>query len=202
MRKIAIMLVGLLACGVISAQNNTIGKASEGLKENWDFRAYFVNPMQFGDHSLAKAHDNYIGYGLNLGMVSYDNFSFHAGWEFVPYKVTDFTKIGNIEQTNYTSLYGAIKYKLTVVKNVELYPAIGFGYAVLKQRGYGRKFGHQDGTEFRLGFTANYRISKQVSFFIGTHYIYNTFEIATNEDYRDFFGKANQIQIAAGIQLD
>jgi hypothetical protein len=202
MKKLLFIVIGLLAYVGASAQNEPVKKTSEGLKEDWDFRAYVLYPIQFGDHSLAQAHEASGGFGLNLGAVSYNNFSFYAGLDAAYYQVSDQTIIGNIENTNYTSIYGAFKYKLPVAKNIELYPAAGFGYAILKQRGYGRKFGHQDGTEFRIGFTANYRISKQVSLFLGTHYIYNRFEIATNSAYQDFFGKANQLQISLGIQLD
>ena len=201
-KKIVFACLSFLVYGVASAQNDSIKKAPEGLKEDWTFRVYLVYPIQFGDHSLADAHSANPGLGLTLGAFSYRNFSLFAGCEFLQYKVTDYTKIGNIDRTNYSAFFGTIVYKLPVSKKIELYPDLGLGYVVLKQRGDGRKFGHQDGTEFRIGFTANYRVSKKTSFFIGAHYIYNTFEIATNEAYQDYFGKANQIQVSAGIQLD
>jgi hypothetical protein len=201
MKKTATIICLLAYCAVFS-QDVEKAKAPEGIKDDWDFRAFMIYPVQFGDHSLAKAHDHSLGFGLSLSPVSYNGFSLNAGWEFVSYDVTDKTKIGNIENSNYTSLYGAIKYKLQVSKSIEFYPAIGFGYAILKQRTKNTKFGHQDGTEFRLGLTGNYRISKVVSFFLGAHFIHNRFEINTNEDYQKFFGQANQLQLSAGIQLD
>jgi hypothetical protein len=201
MRRIATIICVLAYCASFSQETEKTKKTAK-IENDWDFRAYTIYPIQFGDHSLAKAHDHSLGFGLSLSPVSYHGFSFSAGWEYVSYDVTDHLLVGNFENSNYTSLFGSIKYKLPVSKSIEFYPAIGFGYAVVKQRTKNTKFGSQDGTEFRLGFTGNYRVSKVVSFFLGAHFIYNRFEINTNEDYQKFFGQANQLQISAGIQLD
>jgi hypothetical protein len=197
MRKL-LMTVVLLAQGAVFAQQSFF----EQIKEDWDFRAYGLYPIRFGDNALAKAHETGGGYGVNVSPFSYKNFSLSAGLEVTFNEVTDPSKIGNIEYANTTSLFGMLKYKWPVSKQFEIYPDAGFGYVILKQIGEGRRFGHQDGVEFRLGFTTNYRVSKTVSFFIGARYIYSHYEVATNAEYQKFFSRANQLQLSAGIQLD
>ena len=177
-------------------------KEKNGLRDEWNARFFMFHPMQFGDHALAEAHSATIGLGANLGLLSYGNFNLYAGWDYVQYKVTDKTMVGNITNSNYHALYGAVKYKFAASKQWEFYPDLGYGYAIIKQRSGRTKFGHQDGAELRLGFTANFKVSSNTSFFIGTHYIHNEFEIKTNGQYEKFFGQANQLQISAGIQLD
>jgi len=194
-------LVGLLGAVMMSAQE-TADNAGEGFRIDWNFRAYGIYPIQLGDHSLAKAHDANIGYGLNMGFVSYDNFSLYGGLEFVKYDVTDRARIGNIENSNYTSVYGAVKYKIAVADNIALYPAIGLGSTVIKQRTRNKFFGEQDGTELRLGLSANYSVSERWSLFLGTHFIYSRLQINTSPEYEKFFGQANQLQLSVGIQFE
>ena len=118
MRKITTIICSLV-CVAVFSQDAEKTKVPEKITDDWDLRAYAVYPIQFGDHSLAKAHDNSVGFGLSFSPVSYAGFSLNAGWEFVSYEVTDKPIVGNFENSNYTSLFGSIKYKLPISKTIE-----------------------------------------------------------------------------------
>jgi hypothetical protein len=92
--------------------------------------------------------------------------------------------------------------RLGTGKEDTLFPDIGFGYVIVKLKSDERKFGSQDGTEFRLGTTANYYVSKSASFFLGVRFIHTSLEVNTNNAYENYFGQANQVQFSAGIKFD
>jgi hypothetical protein len=188
----------MLATAALSAQKDR----PEGFNADFSFGIFGIYPVQFGDHALAKAHDSRGGAGITLGLVSYDNFSLYGGIEGTVYKVTNEEMIGDINNSNYTSAYGAVSYDLSLPNKIHLFPDIGYGYAIVKLKSDDRKFGSQDGSEFRLGTTANYYISKSASLFLGVHFIYTSLEVSTNGAYENYFGQANQVQFSAGIKFD
>lgn len=164
-------------------------------------RGYVFYPIQFGHHSLAEAHDPNVGFGVSLAFVRYKEFRLSAGFEAVKYKVTDFTKVGNIKNSNYNSVYAAISYDIPIGKKFCIYPDLGYGYVNVYQKSGSQNFGHQNGNEYRVGIVGNYRIDRTVSFFAGAHFIHTALDINTNPEYEKFFGQAEQIQICLGIQI-
>jgi hypothetical protein len=188
----------MLATAILSAQKDR----PEGFNADFSFGIFGIYPVQFGDHALAKAHDSQGGAGITLGLLSYNNFSLYGGIEGTVYKVTDEEMIGDIEKSNYTSVYGAISYDWALANKIHLFPDIGYGYAIVKLKSDDRKFGSQDGTEFRVGTTANYYISKSASLFLGVHFIHTSLQVNTNTAYENYFGQANQVQFSAGIKFD
>ncbi len=169
---------------------------------DWGMKAYLFQPIQFGDHALAKAHDAELGFGANLNLFSYGDFRFYAGFDLVKYLVTDHQIIGNYRNSNYRSFYVAVSYDAEVTPKFHLFPVLGVGDAALSFRDTGTSFGHQDGTEYRFGLTGNYYLTKNCSLFLGAHFIHNTFDIHTNEDFHSFFGSADQMQLSFGVQID
>lgn len=165
------------------------------------FRFQLFRPIPFGDHSLSKAHSANVGYGLSLDLVQYKNFRIGTGYDFSQYTVTDFTKVGNIKNSNYSSFYGSIRYDIPIHSDFVIQPNIGFGSVNINQKTRKRSFGDQTGTEYRIGFLTDYKLNQSFSVFLGIHYIHSIFNVNTSAEYQNYFGKAQQLQVAIGIKI-
>lgn len=161
----------------------------------------FFKPIQFGNHSLAESHESSFGAGISIYTFEYKNFRIGSGFDFSRYTITDFQKMGNITNSNYTSFYGTICYDLPVNSHIILQPNFGVGSAKLHQKTGRRSFGYQYGTELRFGLVGNYKINKTISGFVGAQYIQTYFRLKTAPEFEKFFGQAQQIQLSIGIKL-
>ena len=192
----AIYILALFVSSIAFAQDSTRFE----INGVWKFQLLY--PVPFGDNALAKAYDNDLGFGIELGLFKYSNFRLGGGYNIVQYKVANRQLIGNIRNANYTSVYGNVSYEHRLSEKISVIPDIGYGFAQLVQRSSSQSFGKQDGNELRIGLNGNYNFTKFSSVFIGLHFIHTSLDINTSPEYEKFFGKMNQVQFAVGLAFD
>ncbi|NMH29114.1 hypothetical protein [Flavobacterium silvaticum] len=165
-------------------------------------RAYVFYPLATGNNTLAKAHRENPGIGINMSFVSIYNFHIGAGYHYTQYLVTDRALAGNFRHSNYWGLYPFVSYELPVHKYASIWPEAGLGYAKIKQTYSGERVSNQEGAEFRLSLFADYRFSRYFSIYTGANYIYSKMRIAANPEIRDFYGSLSQLQFCLGFQFE
>lgn len=172
------------------------------VKFDAQLRFQILYPIQFGDYALSKAFHSNPGIGINMSFFNVKNFKIGAGYNIEFYKVTDKQTMGNFNTSNYSSVFATVNYELKMAEKVSIYPNLGVGYAMLKQKSNGSNFGKQDGTEYRAGFITDYKFNKTLSLFFGANYIYSKFKINTAPEYEKFFGNSQKIQLSIGLQIE
>lgn len=187
--------------------------AQETKKESWQsgnyvkfdvqLRVYLVQPIQFGNHALSKAHEARPGAGINMSFLNIQNFKIGGGYNFESYKIIDKQMMGNFNYSNYSSIFGNVNYEIEVAKNISFHPNIGIGYAFLRQKTAGvLHIQPQEGVEYRIGFVTDYKFNKTFSLFCGANYIYSKYEINTAPEYEKYFGNSQKLQLSIGIQIE
>ena len=199
MKKSILILFFLMVCSVFAQTQET--------KKNFKFepsgRIKFIDAVQFGNHSLAKAHDYSYGLGISLSFFNYKNLRFSPGFDRVEYRVTDHALVGNFAKTIYNSINGTFLYEVPIGKRFSLLPDLGIAYVKIAQKNGGLKsYGAQEGNELRAGFNADYKVDKLLSVFVSAQYIYTYLRIKTDPAYVDFYGKANQLQLSIGLKIN
>ena len=197
MKKIIILLLVVFSQNIF-AQNKP---KSESVFSDSYLRLYAILPNQFGEHSLAKAHSPRVGVGGSLYLVKYYNFRLGGGLEFVSYSVTDKSKIGEINNSNYSNYFISVAYDYKINKNILLQPIIGYGDVDIKLKTVDKKFTNQNGNEFRIGSIIDYKLNNTFCAFLSLQYIYTSIDINTNSAYKDYFGKAQQFQVSLGFKI-
>jgi len=196
-------ILTLLLLVAISA----LGQEKEAQKKKDFFfepsgRIKLIYPMQFGEHSLSEAHNANVGAGWNLSFFNYKNFRFSPGLDWVQYDVTDHALVGNFSTTNYTSANGTISYEVPLTSKISVLPDVGLGYVYISQRSSGRYFGAQEGNEVRAGMTADFKTNRLLTVFFSARYIHSNLNMATNEQFQNYYDSADQIQLALGLKIN
>lgn len=193
-------LLLLLYSGFIFAQNDT-KTAKPELEFKVNTRFQLLQPIQFGNTALAKAHKPKIGVSAQMNLLDYQNFKAGFGFDFVTYAITDKQIIANLSESKYTSAYILISYEYKLNEKICITPNIGYGSASLELGSRGSRFGKQNGNEIRIGGILDYKIGRTAYVFGGINYVTNTFDVETAPEYKSFFSKANQIQLSLGIRF-
>lgn len=196
MKKYTLFLIFIY--GTITAQTNA-------KKDDIEFepivRFTVFQPIQFGDHSLSKDHSSRIGFGSSLSLASYINFKIGVGFDIVRYTITNKSNVGNINNSDYSSIYGFIAYDKKINSKFSIIPVIGYGDVLINLTSNSRKFGRQGGKELRLGSFLDYNINNTLAAFVGVHYIHTSLKVATNAEIEKYYNQANQIQISIGLKI-
>lgn len=195
-----ICLIAFLCSGILIAQTEEQPKKPE-LEFKVNVRLLFVRPIQFGNTALAKAHESDGGFSGHLNLLDYNGFKAGAGFDWIGYQITDKQMVANLSTSKYSSIYFLLGYEYKPTDKIRITPNIGYGSATLDLGSRGSRFGGQEGTEFRIGGFFDYKIGKSSYASAGITYITNTFEVETAPEYKDFFSKANQIQLSLGFRF-
>lgn len=198
--KNSICLVLLICSGVVFAQKETNTTKSE-LEFKVNARFQLLQPFQFGNTALAKAHEAKIGISAQMNILDFQHFKAGFGFDFVSYKITDGQMIANLSTSKYTSAYLLLSYEYKLNQKILITPNLGYGSANLDLGSRSSRFGSQDGNEIRIGGILDYKIGRSAYAFVGINYITNTFDIETAAEYKAFFSKANQLQLSLGIRF-
>lgn len=193
-------LIAVFCSGIIVAQTEKKPKKAD-LEFKVNTRLQLVRPIQFGNTALSKAHSSDVGFSGHLNLLDFNGFKAGAGFDWITYQITDKQLIGNLNTSKYSSFYMLLSYEYKLTQKILITPNIGYGSADLDLGSRNGRFGGQDGTEFRLGAFFDYKIGKSTYAFAGVTYITNTFEVETAPEYKDFFSKANQIQLSLGFRF-
>src|SRR5690606_14712037 len=109
-----------------------------------------------------------------------------AGIEVAQYDVTDISLVGNFSTGNVGYLFGELKYKFPVTKNISLNPKLSMGYTWMQQLTGHKDFGMTEGIAYTIGITADYRIYKRFRVFTGIDYRLSIMNMDTDPEYESF----------------
>ena len=172
------------------------------VKFDAQLRIYLLQPIQFGNNALSKAHDSKPGVGINMSFLNIQNFKIGAGYNFESYKITDKEIMGNFNYSNYSSVFANVNYETKITENISFHPNVGIGHVFLKQKSPSVHFKPQEGVEYRIGFVTDYKFNNTVSLFFGANYIYSKYKINTAPEYEKFFGNSQKLQLSIGLQIE
>lgn len=167
-----------------------------------DFSLYAIIPSNFGDNYLSKANKPNIGLGANFDFIQLKHFNVGMGYEHINYSTTDITRAGNINTTRNSSFFGLLGYEIKLSNNFNLHPYLGIGSVKLKFKSGDKNFGHQNGTNFRIGFNTNYKLSHSIFAFAGVSYVSSKYVINTTPEFVSFYDNSKTIQLNIGVKID
>ncbi|MBF4471278.1 outer membrane beta-barrel protein [Flavobacterium sp. HJJ] len=195
--KYSILLI--LFCLKISYGQEKKTKALVNFKP--EFSQYAIIPFNFGDNYLAKANKSNVGLGTNFSFLQVQHFKLGMGYDYIFYSITDLSKAGNVGSSRYNSFYGTLAYEIKLSNELYLQPYLGLGSINLNFKNGNRSFGHQTGTDFRIGFNFDYRLNKIISAFTGIGYVSSKYDINTAPEFVSFYDNSKMLQINIGIKL-
>jgi hypothetical protein len=196
--KYSILLI--LFCLNLSYGQEKKTKTSLILKP--EFSLYAIVPNNFGDNYLAKTNKPVIGIGANYNFIQVQHFKLGMGYDYISYSITDISKGGNIGSSRYNSVYGLLGYEIKLSNKFNLQPYLGLGLVKLNFKSGNRSFGHQTGTDFRIGCNVNYKLDKTVSAFVGLGYVSTNYDVKTAPEFVSFYDNSKMLQINIGIKIN
>lgn len=167
-----------------------------------EFSLYAIVPNNLGDNYLAKANKPHTGIGTNFNFIQVQHFKLGMGYDYIYYSITDVTKAGNIESSRYNSFYGTLAYETRLSKQFYFQPYLGMGSVKLNFKSGDRSFGHQTGTDFRIGFNIDYKLDNTISAFAGIGYVSTKYEIKTAPEFISFYDNSKMLQINIGLKIN
>lgn len=196
--KYSILLI--LFCLKLSYGQEKKQKITISFKPEFSF--YAIVPNNFGENYLAKANKSETGIGTTFSFMKVQDFKLGMGYDYIYYAITDVTKAGNISSSRYNSFYGSLAYEIKISKKFYLQPYIGIGAVNLNFKSKDRSFGHQTGTDFRIGFNVDYKLDKTISAFAGIGYIITKYDINTAPEFISFYDNSKMLQINIGLKIN
>jgi len=107
-----------------------------------------------------------------------------------------------VRRSAYHSVFAEIQYTIGREDGFCLKPSVGAGGSILYfNNGFNDRFGKQEGTDLRAGLTADWAIFKHFSLFLTAHYVRSNIDVDTSQEFRDFYSKANSVQVGMGIVI-
>ncbi|WP_417212995.1 hypothetical protein [Bizionia sp.] len=194
-------LIVILLCPVfVFAQENRRTEFESEFEPRPEFYIYMINHNNFGDNYLSEANDpNFLGVGLQINAFKAYNFKIGIGGEYMEYTVTNKTLGGNINKSFYYAAYLKLQYEIDFKDSWAVEPLIGIGRTRIHQKSGSKDFDDFYGTAFYIGSNLLYKFTDHVAVYLGAYYNYTQFDVKTAAAYKDFFQKANQIQVQLGL---
>lgn len=203
--KKPISLLILIVHAFIFAQEAPEKALKEAEKtESFSFKpqiySYVSHHMNHGYNFLADGHEaDFVGFGLQINIVKYNNIKFGIGWEFNDYEVTNPSTIGNIQNSSYFAMFSKIQYQWDILNRWSVEPYLGAGATKIQQKYNNSNNDSFYGMALYAGFNVTFKINPHMSFFTGFNYNNLRFNIDTNKQWEDYFNKVNQTQIQLGL---
>jgi hypothetical protein len=172
------------------------------LKFHFESRVSAILPFNVGNNYLAKSNEASLGVNLSFNFIKMYNFKFGGGYDFIPYSITDVSTGGNINSSRYNSIFANLAYEIPIFKKVNLEPNIGIGSSKINLKSGNQRFGHQTGTDFRIGFNLDYELNDYFAFFMGTAYVKTKYDVNTSPEFVSFYDNSSLIQINIGMKFN
>lgn len=155
-----------------------------------------------GDNYLAKGHSNpAIGIETGLQIVSFKKINTGFGIKRTSLNVTDKSIGGNIDRTNINSIHGFLSYDLLKINKFNIIPEIQFGGIELKQKGYGKSFGEQNGNFYNFSVNVNYDINKYLHPYLKIGFTNYALKVNTTDEFKSYFNQSNSLNLTIGLQI-
>ncbi|RZJ70213.1 hypothetical protein [Flavobacterium sp.] len=184
------------------------GKPKEDMRTTRTFsgipqgRFYYLYPIHFGDQQFAKAYDVSFGYGINLSPLRYKNFRLNLGFERTLYKVVDHSRVAEpVDISTYQSFFTEVSYGLGSEAKFCVKPSVGIGFSNFYLKTGSGRFGSQEAVDFRSGLTADWAVLNHLSLFLTAHYVRSNIDVDTAGEFREYYSKANSVQLGLGIVI-
>ena len=94
-----------------------------------------------------------------------------------------------------------VNYPIQVAPKFTLTPVSAIGFLEFSQRETSIRYSHQGGLNYRLGFSADYELNKEMDVFLGLDYIYTKFQLSANPEISDYYGRSKNLQLSVGIKF-
>jgi hypothetical protein len=172
------------------------------LKFHFESRLSAIVPINLGNNYLAKSNDANAGVTIHFNFIKMSNFKLGGGYDYIPYSITDISTGANINSSRYNSIYASLAYEIPIMKKMNLEPYIAIGSSKLNLKSGSQSFGHQTGTDFRIGFNLDYALNNYFAFFIGTAFVKTKFDVNTSPEYISFYDNSSLIQINIGMKFN
>ena len=172
------------------------------VKFHFESRLNAILPINLGNNYLAKSNEASLGVALSFNFIKMYNFKLGGGYDFIPYSITDVSTGGNINSSRYNSIYAGLAYEIPIIKKVNLEPYIGIGSSKINLKSDNQSFGHQTGTDFRIGFNLDYELNDYFAFFMGTAFVKTKFDVNTSPEFVSFYDNSSLIQINIGMKFN
>lgn len=192
-----IVLILLLCTQLLFSQEK-----KQLLKFHFESRLSVIVPINLGNNYLSKSNEANAGGTVFFNLIKMSNFKLGGGYDYIPYSITDVTTGANINSSRYNSIYANLSYEIPIIKKINLEPHIGIGSSKLNLKSGSRSFGHQTGTDFRIGFNLDYAFDDYFAVFIGTAFVKTKFDVNTAPEYVSFYDNSSLIQINIGMKFN
>jgi len=196
-------LLFLLGMGVVTTP--TYGQEKEATNKviwlrNTSF--YFTNSFYFGDNMIADSHRLHnMGADVQLGIVRYKQVGLTLFAGFTRLKVNDTQMIGAVTSSRETKGGGTIFYQWDVTAKSTLKPEIGIYDISFISSGVGVNIESMSGTGLLIGANYQYNVEKGFRAVVGLHYHWNDYNVQTASQYKNYFERAQYIQLSVGFNF-
>lgn len=200
--KKAIQLVGLVMCmGLSSIQTQAQDSKDKVIwLRNTSF--YFTNSFYFGDNMMADAHRVHnMGADVKLGIVRYKNVGVALFAGFTKLKVVDTQMIGLVTSSQQIKGGATLFYQLDITPNSTFKPEFGIYDLSFTSKGEYIDIKSMSGTGMLVGTEYQYNVSKNFRGVVGLHYHWNKYNVHTPKEYKNYFERANYIQLSVGFNF-
>ncbi|WP_294822073.1 hypothetical protein [uncultured Flavobacterium sp.] len=202
MKKIISIL--LLFIGTLSYSQDTLMKPMAPKMPDTPMEhvsIYAILPGAVGNNVLARANKGKSGFGIAVTFFEHKKLHIMGLYEFMHYEVTDPSLAANVEYTNLANYGLQVLYKIPVAERLAVNPKFSASYMTLNQRANGTSYGKQEGFGLSAGFDTDFKIARGLRIFAGLGYAWSFPKTNTNEEFKSFFGKLQQLNIQFGIKL-
>jgi hypothetical protein len=172
------------------------------LKFHFESRISAILPINLGDNYLAKSNEASLGVALYFNFIKMSNFKLGGGYDYIRYSITDISTGGNINSSRYNSIFVNLAYEIPILKKINLEPNIGIGSSKINLKSGNQSFGHQTGTDFRIGFNLDYELNDYFAFFMGTAFVKTKYDVNTSPEFVSFYDNSSLIQINIGMKFN
>jgi len=172
------------------------------LKFHFESRLSTIIPINLGNNYLSKSNDANAGGAIHFNFVKINNFKLGGGYDYISYSISDVSTGGNIKWSRYNLIYASLAYEIPIIKKVNFEPYIGIGSSKLNLESDNQSFGHQTGTNFRIGINLDYELNNYFAFFIGTAFVKTKFDVNTSPEFVSFYDNSSLVQINIGIKFN
>lgn len=203
MKKVLLILLvlpSLLFSQANEEKDNTKQEVEQTFFYKPQFYIYVNHHNNSGNNFLADGHDaDFVGAGLQINFVKFYNIKFGLGWEYHNYEVTNYSTLGNINNTDYFAVFGKFQYQWDILKHWSIEPYLGIGASRIEQSYLSSESDDFFGMNLYAGLNITFKITPHISIFTGANYNSIRYRVNTNEQWEDYFNKINQTQILLGL---
>ncbi|MGG5507646.1 MULTISPECIES: hypothetical protein [unclassified Myroides] len=163
---------------------------------------FFGNSFYFGDNMIADSHRLHnMGAEIKLGIAKYKNVGLTLFTGFTTLKVDDTRMIGEVNSSKEVKGGASVFYQMDITEKSTFKPELGIYDVSFTSTGVGIDVESMSGTGFLIGTDYQYNLTARFRTVVGLHYHWNTYNVKTASQYKNYFERAQFIQLSVGINF-